>query len=55
MPIRASLCVAFCCCVALLPAGCGRKTEAAPEDEPPPGTPQVTLHVKDMAERLDLT
>ena len=54
MPMRASLCVTLCC-VALLPAGCGRKTEAAPEGEPPPGTQQVTLHVKDMAERLDLT
>jgi hypothetical protein len=53
MPIRASLCVAFCC-VALLPASCGRKAEPAPESEPPPGERQVTLHVKDMAERLDL-
>jgi len=53
MPLRASLCVAFCG-VALLPAGCGRKTEPVPEREPP-GTKRVTLHVKDMAERLDLT
>ncbi len=53
MPLRASLCAALCC-AAFVPAGCGRKMEPAPESEPPPGKRQVTLHVKDMAERLDL-
>jgi len=54
MPIRAGLCVTFCC-VALLPTGCGRKTEEAPRSDPPPqGTQQITLHVKDMTKRLDL-
>jgi len=59
MPLRVSLCVALCW-VAVLPAGCGRKTEPAPQSEPPrerepaPSVRQVTLHVKDMTERLDL-
>jgi len=53
MPARASLCVAFCC-VVLLPAGCGRKMAAEPEKDPSAVLKRVTLHVKDMAERLDL-
>ena len=54
MLLRASLCAALCC-AALVLAGCGSKTEPAPKSEPPPaGLKQVTLHVKDMAERLDL-
>ena len=38
----------------LLPAGCGRQTAAEPEKDPPTAQKRVTLHVKDMAERLDL-
>jgi len=53
MPVRASLCMALCC-VVLLPAGCGRQTAAEPEKDPPAAQKRVTLHVKDMAERLDL-
>ena len=38
---------------ALLLAGCGGRTE--PQEKPAPaGSKRVTLHVKDMAERLDL-
>jgi len=51
--MRARLCVALCCMV-LLPAGCGKRTAAEPESDPPADLQQVTLHVKDMAERLDL-
>jgi len=53
MPVRASMCVALCG-VALLPAGCGKRTAAEPESDPPADLKRVTLHVKDMAERLDL-
>jgi hypothetical protein len=38
---------------ALLLAGCGGRTEPQAQS-PPAGSKRVTLHVKDMAERLDL-
>jgi hypothetical protein len=40
--------------VVLLLSGCGKRTAPEPESDPPVGLKQVTLHVKDMAERLDL-
>jgi hypothetical protein len=39
----------------LLLAGCGGKPEPQPQPQPAPANlKRVTLHVKDMAERLDL-
>ena len=35
-------------------AGCGGPTEHRKQPQPPAGSKRVTLHVKDMAERLDL-
>jgi hypothetical protein len=50
---RLKLGAALSCSILLL-AGCGKKTEPDRGDNRA-GLERVTLHVKDMAERLDLT
>jgi len=41
-------------CAVLLPAGCCGKAKLAAVEEEKLDLKEVTLHVKDMAERLDL-
>ena len=52
MPRRPSVILVASCSVLLL-AGCGGRTDRQ-EEAAPAELKRVTLHVKDMAERLDL-